>query len=143
LTDRSPTRKVNVVDADSDNDGLFDGTESGKDCSNAATNVGAGTCIADADPSTKTNPLDPDTDKGGVKDGIEDKNHNGSVDPGERDPLNKADDNTSPVDPDQDAKLEGGGFACSSSSGSSEGGAMTGLGIMIGLSLVRRKKRAA
>ncbi len=51
-------------------------------------------CIADADQgATRTNPLDRDTDKGGVTDGDEDTNKNGKVDPGERDPNNKADDN--------------------------------------------------
>jgi hypothetical protein len=58
---------------------------------NAATSTSNGQCIADADPTT-TGVLDPDTDRGGVKDGDEDTNKNGKVDPGERDPNNKADD---------------------------------------------------
>ncbi|WP_437297178.1 hypothetical protein [Sorangium sp. So ce426] len=83
---------VNALDPDSDGDGLFDGTELGLPCDNAATDAGAGTCIADADPTTKTNPLDADTDDGGVADGVEDANHNGAVDEGETDPNNGDDD---------------------------------------------------
>ncbi len=84
--------KINAVDPDSDNDGLFDGTELGLDCESAATDATKMQCIADADSTTKTSPLDPDTDNGGVKDGTEDTNHNGKVDPGERDPNLTADD---------------------------------------------------
>jgi len=86
--------KRNIVDADSDGDGLFDGTEMGKNCADPATDASKGTCVADADNgATKTSPLDPDTDRGGVRDGDEDTNKNGRIDPGERDPNNKADDN--------------------------------------------------
>ncbi|EYF07083.1 isopeptide-forming domain-containing fimbrial protein [Chondromyces apiculatus] len=83
---------INALDPDSDNDGLFDGTEMGLDCPNPPTDPAANNCIADADPTTTTNPLDADTDNGGALDGDEDVNHNGQVDPGERDPLNPADD---------------------------------------------------
>ncbi len=87
--------KINALDSDSDDDGLFDGTELGKDCENPATDKTKMQCIPDADKgATTTNPLDPDTDKGSVKDGDEDANHNGQVDPGERDPNVKADDLT-------------------------------------------------
>jgi hypothetical protein len=59
--------KINALDPDSDNDGLFDETELGKDCSNPATDAAAETCIGDVDAGmTKTSPLDPDTDDGGV-----------------------------------------------------------------------------
>jgi len=86
--------KDNALDPDSDGDGLFDGTELGKDCSNAATNAAAQHCVADADAgATTTNPLDPDTDHGGVKDGEEDTNHDGKVDAGERNPNDASDDN--------------------------------------------------
>jgi len=85
--------KINVLDPDSDDDGLFDGTEQGFDCSNPATNPASTTCIADADKgATTTSPLNPDTDGGGVPDGIEDGNHNGTIDPGEGDPNDPADD---------------------------------------------------
>jgi hypothetical protein len=51
---------INALDPDSDNDGLFDGTELGKDCSNAATNVGAHHCTPDADQgATVTDPAGP------------------------------------------------------------------------------------
>lgn len=86
--------KKNIVDPDSDDDGLFDGTELGKACTPPATDVAKGTCIADADNgATKTSPLDPDTDDGGVEDGAEDTNHNGRIDPFERDPNDARDDN--------------------------------------------------
>jgi MYXO-CTERM domain-containing protein len=85
--------KINALDPDSDEDGLFDGTELGKDCGNPATDPAKKQCIPDADKgATTTNPLDPDTDKGSVKDGTEDANHNGQVDPGETDPNLKSDD---------------------------------------------------
>jgi hypothetical protein len=78
---------INVLDVDSDNDGLYDGTEMGKDCSNPATNAALGHCTADADMgATTTSPLDPDTDHGGVKDGSEDANLDGKVESGETDP---------------------------------------------------------
>ena len=75
-------RPPNIADADSDNDGLFDGTELGLDCSNAATDQTAGRCVPDGDiGATTTSPLDADTDDGGVTDGSEDSNLNGVVDP--------------------------------------------------------------
>jgi MYXO-CTERM domain-containing protein len=87
--------KINALDPDSDDDGLFDGTELGLDCSNPATDKTKNQCIPDADKgATTTSPLDPDTDKGGVKDGTEDANHNGQIDPGETDPNLKSDDLT-------------------------------------------------
>ena len=84
---------IDVLDPDSDGDGLFDGTEMGLNCSNAATNIAAGHCIADADSGqTRTFPLVPDTDHGGMLDGKEDTNHDGRVDPGERNPNDPSDD---------------------------------------------------
>ncbi len=81
--------------ADTDGDGLQDGTESG-----LSTPEGSGTDLTvfqpDANPSTRTDPTNPDTDGGSVSDGAEDKDHNGRIDAGETDPLNKADDK--PVD---------------------------------------------
>jgi uncharacterized repeat protein (TIGR01451 family)/MYXO-CTERM domain-containing protein len=94
--------KINVLDSDSDNDGLFDGTELGFDCSNPATDNSKKNCIADGDNgNTTTSPLDPDTDNGGVSDGSEDIDKDGTVDPGEIDPNNPADD-SSFVDSDGD-----------------------------------------
>jgi|GEM_PF-847156 len=97
---------INILDPDSDNDRIFDGTEMGKDCSNPATNALAKSCIPDADPTTKTNPLDKDTDKGTKPDGAEDANHNGKIDSGETDPNNAADDKTI-VDTDGDGLSDG------------------------------------
>jgi hypothetical protein len=89
---------INALDFDSDDDSLFDGTEMGLDCSNAATDASKNHCIPDADKgATTTNPLDPDTDQGGVRDGVEDANHNGLIDEGETDPNNVADDNAAPT----------------------------------------------
>jgi hypothetical protein len=92
--------KINALDADSDNDGILDGTELGKDCSNADTDMNV--CVPDADMgATVTDPLDADTDNGTVPDGQEDSNHNGQIDPGEKDP-NVAMDDVAPPDSDGD-----------------------------------------
>jgi uncharacterized repeat protein (TIGR01451 family) len=101
-TDTDGDGLINPLDPDSDNDGLYDGTEDGVTEPDADTDVGAGHFVPDADPSTTTGPLDPDTDDGGVPDGAEDTDLDGEVDPGERDPLNPADDTTPPVDSDGD-----------------------------------------
>jgi clumping factor A len=85
---------INALDPDSDDDGLFDGTELGVTAPDPGTDGRAGNFIPDADPATTTNPLDPDTDDGGVSDGAEDGNHDGAIDPGERNPRNPADDAT-------------------------------------------------
>jgi clumping factor A len=84
---------INALDTDSDDDGLLDGTELGTDCMDPATDTAANVCVADADEGeTKTNPLDSDTDDGSVNDGDEDLNHDGKVDPDERDPNDGSDD---------------------------------------------------
>ncbi|UQA54924.1 MopE-related protein [Polyangium aurulentum] len=88
---------INVLDPDSDGDGLFDGTETGFDCSGPGTDASAGHCTPDADSGvTVTDPLDVDTDDGSVSDGDEDTDKDGAVDPGERDPLDPSDDLTTP-----------------------------------------------
>jgi uncharacterized repeat protein (TIGR01451 family) len=92
---------INLLDSDSDNDGLFDGTESGKDCSLSATNPATHACVPDADPATNTRPLNRDTDRGGKSDGAEDANFNGSINAGETDPNNSADDQVA-IDTDGD-----------------------------------------
>jgi uncharacterized repeat protein (TIGR01451 family) len=48
-TDTDGDGLINALDADSDDDGLSDGTELGLDCSLAATDVTRGACIPDAD----------------------------------------------------------------------------------------------
>jgi MYXO-CTERM domain-containing protein len=95
---------INVLDVDSDNDALFDGTELGKDCSDKATNAAGGHCVADSDGgATTTSPLLRDTDGGGASDGSEDANRNGVVDGSEADPtLGNAADDTGVADADDD-----------------------------------------
>ena len=83
---------INVLDVDSDNDALFDGTEVGVTTADADTDTTKNFFVADGDPSSKTSALNPDTDKGGVRDGSEDVNLNGVVDAGELDPNVGADD---------------------------------------------------
>jgi clumping factor A len=92
---------INALDPDSDDDALFDGTEQGYDCSGPGTDASKGHCRPDADRNTKTDPTKDDTDGGGVIDGSEDTNLNGRIDSGEKDPNNRADDN-SVVDTDGD-----------------------------------------
>ncbi|AUX40187.1 cell surface SD repeat-containing protein [Sorangium cellulosum] len=96
-SDTDEDGKINALDPDSDNDGLFDGTELGMDCSNPGTDTAVETCVPDAHMGdATTDPNNADTDGGGVSDGEEDRNHNGAVDEGERDPLDPADDNATP-----------------------------------------------
>jgi clumping factor A len=109
---------TNALDEDSDGDGLFDGTELGKDCANPATSAAAGHCVADADDTTTTNPLDPDTDGGGVKDGEEDANHDGKLDPGERDPNDASDDAASNGEGGAGGEAAGGSAVVAGSAGS-------------------------
>ena len=51
----------------------------------------AGAFQPDLDPSTTTDPNKADTDGDKLLDGTEDANHNGRVDPGERDPNDETD----------------------------------------------------
>jgi uncharacterized repeat protein (TIGR01451 family) len=90
--DQDGDGQIDLLDPDSDGDGLFDGTEAGFDCGAPNTDASRGVCIADADPATTTDVLNPDSDHGGVTDGSEDGNHDGKVDPGEKDPNAAADD---------------------------------------------------
>lgn len=95
---------TNPVAADTDGDGLPDGLEESElPIAERTTSSGIfvrGTAlafVADADPTTHTNPTLADTDQGGLADGAEDLDHNGRLDPGETDPLDRRDD--VPVDP--------------------------------------------
>ena len=54
---------VNVLDPDSDNDGLLDGTETGVTDPGEGTDLSKGRFTADADPSTPTEPLNRDSDE--------------------------------------------------------------------------------
>jgi uncharacterized repeat protein (TIGR01451 family) len=51
-TDSDGDGLINALDPDSDNDGLFDGTEMGFDCGDADTNPAANRCVPDADLGT-------------------------------------------------------------------------------------------
>ncbi|HLM72760.1 MAG TPA: hypothetical protein VK459_08710, partial [Polyangiaceae bacterium] len=86
--------KINVLDEDSDQDGLFDGTEGGYGCG-PDTDKTVGHCIPDADQGkTTTSMVDPDTDNGGVPDGAEDFDKDGKYESnaGEGNPLDPSDD---------------------------------------------------
>ncbi|MFO0760840.1 MAG: MopE-related protein [Byssovorax sp.] len=95
---------IDVLDVDSDNDGLYDGTELGLGCNNPATDNGKHHCIPDADMgATHTSPVDPDSDDGGIMDGVEDVNHNGVLDAGETNPaVGNGGDDVANVDSDGD-----------------------------------------
>lgn len=87
--------------ADSDGDGVQDGTELGltegvpdPDGNGPLLGTDAGFFIADTDPTTTTDPNNADSDGDGASDGEEDLNGNGKVDPGETDPQ---DPNSYPV----------------------------------------------
>jgi uncharacterized protein (TIGR03382 family) len=55
----------------------------------------------------ETDPLDPDTDDDGLLDGVEDADHDGTVDPGETDPLNPDTDGDGLLDGIEDADHDG------------------------------------
>ncbi|HKY33244.1 MAG TPA: FG-GAP-like repeat-containing protein [Candidatus Polarisedimenticolia bacterium] len=83
-------------DHDTDGDLLFDGLERGRTLGvGADTDPAAGHFIPDADPSTTTDPALADTDGGSAPDGEEDADRDGAVDPGERDPRVRFDDDRS------------------------------------------------
>ncbi|WP_437279039.1 hypothetical protein WME90_00355 [Sorangium sp. So ce375] len=94
---------INALDVDSDNDGLFDGTELGLGCNGPGT-APSRRCVPDEDAgATRTSPLDADTDDGGTSDGSEDANLNGVADNGESDPTRgHADDDGDNNDRDDD-----------------------------------------
>jgi hypothetical protein len=78
--------ETSPCEADSDGDGIQDGTELGYTLDDIGPDTDTGVFVPDLDPETTTDALDDDTDDDGRKDGEEDLNHNGRVDPGERDP---------------------------------------------------------
>lgn len=89
-----PWGSTNPASADTDEDGIQDGTEMGF-TDNSSPDTDQTVAVQDADPTTTTDPANPDTDGGGLTDGQEDVNFNGMVDEGEKDPLNAADDSDS------------------------------------------------
>jgi hypothetical protein len=77
LGDADSDELINALDWDSDNDELPDGLERGYTTPATDTDLKAGHFIADQDPLTTTDHLNPDTDSGGYSDGEEDLNRNG------------------------------------------------------------------
>jgi len=70
--------------ADTDGDGISDGVEAG-----VTAGVTGAACVPstiDSDPTTRTSPTNRDSDADGIPDGDEDRNHNGTIDPGETNP---------------------------------------------------------
>jgi hypothetical protein len=98
------------MDADSDADGILDGTERGltdNDINLSATDQTKGRFFPDQDPSTTTDPTKRDTDGDSWSDGDEDRNANGKYEPtqGEKDPNKKDyddDDIQDDIDEDDD-----------------------------------------
>jgi len=76
---------IDPNDADTDDDGIQDGTEAGY-ADGHPTDTDSAIFEPDQDDTTTTDPLNPDSDGDGFKDGDEDSNHNGRVDQGEDDP---------------------------------------------------------
>ena len=74
--------------ADTDGDGIQDGTELGYTLDMIGEDTDQSVFIPDADPTTTTDPNNQDTDGDGINDGDEDLNHNGAFEPelGETDP---------------------------------------------------------
>jgi hypothetical protein len=86
---RNGYRDLNETDPrlpDTDGDGIQDGTELGYTINTITSGTDVAVFIPDSDPSTKTNPLNADTDGDGLCDGGEDINKNGMVDKNEFDP---------------------------------------------------------
>ncbi|GIW70573.1 MAG: hypothetical protein KatS3mg102_0115 [Planctomycetota bacterium] len=86
--------RLGILDPDSDDDGLLDGTELGASAAGPLTptaDTDPSSFVPDADPLTTTDPLKADTDGDGIPDGWEDLDRNGRVDPGETDPNDPGD----------------------------------------------------
>jgi hypothetical protein len=78
--------ETDPCDIDTDDDGIQDGTELCYSQDDIGPDTNPGLFVPDADPDTTTNPIEADTDGDGLSDGEEDANFNGKVDPGETDP---------------------------------------------------------
>ncbi|TNF23494.1 MAG: tandem-95 repeat protein [Deltaproteobacteria bacterium] len=118
---------------DTDEDGLLDGTESGLAAPEREDATDMTVFVPDSDPTTTTDPTDADTDDGGVIDGEEDVNGNGAVDEGERDPLVAEDDV-----PKTNTSKQGG---CG---GSAPAGPLSAVaGLLVAAWLVTRRRRIA
>ena len=90
---------INVLDSDSDGDGLKDGLECGvttfiiqelgwESVDDSLVNTSSRSFVSDSDWSTISDPFDADSDEDGLSDGREDSNSNGLQDDWETDNLN-------------------------------------------------------
>jgi outer membrane protein OmpA-like peptidoglycan-associated protein len=105
--DTDGDRLPDVLDPDSDNDGVRDGTEAGVTVPSQWTDPAAGNFLADADPTTKTDPKNPDSDGDGLKDGVEDANTDGRAQATETAPTNPDTDGDTLGDGVEDANQNG------------------------------------
>jgi hypothetical protein len=96
--------KTDPADYDSDDDGIADGVEAGRD---TEIDPECTTYWIDYDTSTTTNPTVADTDADCIPDGLEDLNKSGSVDPGETDPASPDSDGDGISDTNEDANCNG------------------------------------
>ena len=83
IVDPGETDPCNI---DTDGDGVQDGTELGYTLNDIGSDTNTTVFQPDLDPNSTTDPLNADTDGDGFTDGQEDRNANGRVDAGERDP---------------------------------------------------------
>ena len=81
--------ETNPCLVDTDGDGIQDGTELGYTLADIGNNTDTGVFIPDADSTTTTDPNNSDSDDDGYTDGQEDSNFNGSDDFGESSLLMK------------------------------------------------------
>jgi len=134
LDDFDGDETPDALDADSDNDLVADGTELGLTADDVGPDTDPEAFVPDADPTTQTDPRSADTDGGGLADGAEDTNRNGALDPGERDPLDPADDELTGV-----GTVAASGCECAAGGGGEpEWGALLWVGL--GLLLLRRRR---
>ncbi len=78
--------ETHPCNADTDGDGIQDGTELGLTLADIGPNTDTDIFNPDLDPDSTTDPLNPDTDNDGLADGDEDSNFNGRIDSGETNP---------------------------------------------------------
>ncbi len=104
LADSDGDGALDPADCDSDDDGVLDGVEAGWDGvpEHEDTDLSSPCAQRDADPASFTDPTADDTDLGGLRDGQEDPNGDGAFTP----PWE-----TDPLDPQDDADMDGDGIA--------------------------------
>jgi hypothetical protein len=83
------TGETDPCSNDTDGDLIQDGTETGITLSDIGPDTDTSVFQPDMDPGSTTDATKSDTDEDGMLDGKEDPNHNGRIDPGERDPFVK------------------------------------------------------